>query len=166
MIFSFRLMFSSAVENAEAAGQITLWIFLKERNGDLDVTLVVLSSASPHASLTQVIGWSVPRCDLCLHHLHPSSTTDRPERRERRSPPYSPLQDGQHHLQDATFLNPQGGLALHARPSWPWFSYNSALFTTLAKELLNIHALAGPSGSNAENFQSLALPEDMKCGIR
>ena len=57
--------------------------FVNMRNEDLNITLVVVSSAScviPHA-LTRVIGWSVLRCDFRLRHLHPSSIAERPERR-------------------------------------------------------------------------------------
>ena len=55
---------------------------------------------------------------------------------------------------EATFLNSQDRLVLHTRLSWPWPSYTPVLFTTPAKQLLHLYALAGPSGSNAENGQS------------
>lgn len=52
--------------------------FVKDRSDDLDVILIVVSSAScvsPHV-LTGVIGWSVLLRGLRLHHLHPPRTTE------------------------------------------------------------------------------------------
>jgi len=54
--------------------------YIEKRDGDLNATLVPVSSASSmSAHVLNGAGWSVIRCDFRVHHLHPPLARTRPK---------------------------------------------------------------------------------------
>ena len=73
---------------------------IKKYDEDLNTTLIFVSFVQGSGSpiLTRVTGWSILRGHLRIHHRPQLSAPTGPERRNRRSPPCSHLQDRQYHV--------------------------------------------------------------------